>query len=178
MSEFSSWRLDVASSSKALTTSRHSAPDPPGYVPVSSLGTIAPLTARGNETKVLDQASRDRKEAALRQRAFDPAKQAGFMCFMLYMSGSTLSVFSIMMLVSCVYAPFAALAKVTKLFPADKQVDVMVPRLIYVAVQLGQLCFAAYKLDGMGLLPTYASDWMSQMTAPHVTEMAVGPANL
>ena len=178
MSEFNSWRLDTVSTSKALTSSKQSTPNPPGWVPASSLGPIAPLSARGNDSKVLDQASRARKEAALRQRAFDPAKQAGFMCFMLYMSGSSLSVFSIMMLVSCVYAPFAALAKVTKLFPADKQVDVMVPRLIFVAVQLGQLCFAAYKLDGMGLLPTYASDWMSQMTAPHVIERAVGPASL
>jgi ER membrane protein complex subunit 4 len=174
MSEFNFWKVDL-SSAKALSQHK-SVAEPPGYVPASSLKSVAPLHTGSSGTKVLDQTAKDRKEAALRQKAMDPAKQAGFMCFMLYMSGSSLSIFSIMMLVSCVHAPFASLAKVTKLFPHDGQVDVLVPRLIFCAIQLGQLLFAAHRLNGMGLLPTFASDWMSQMTAPQVTEIATGPA--
>lgn len=97
------------------------------------------------------------------------------MCFMLYMSGNKLQVFSIMMLVSCITSPVLAMTNVTKMFPSDKQVDVMIPRLIFIGVQLAQLAFAAYKLDGLGLLPTYASDWMSQMKAPRVLETSIGP---
>jgi hypothetical protein len=174
MSDFNFWKLDL-SSAKVLSQHKSIA-DPPGYVPASSLKNVPLLHTASSGSKALDKKSKDRKEAALRQKALDPAKQAGFMCFMLYMSGSSLSIFSIMMLVSCVYAPFASLAKVTKIFPHDNQVDVMIPRLIFIAIQLGQLLFAAHRLNGMGLLPTFASDWMSQMTAPQVTEVAIGPA--
>jgi ER membrane protein complex subunit 4 len=173
MSVFNSWKLDLQS--KAVNVSKRSHPDPPGYVPTSSLGAIEPLTEAGQATRLLDAPTRARKEAALRQKALDPAKQAGFMCFMLYMSGNKMQVFSIMMLVSCISAPIMAIAKVAKMFPSDEQVDVMIPRLIFCAVQLGQLAFAAYKLDGMGLLPTYPSDWMSQMTAPNAIETSIGP---
>lgn len=171
MNEFDKLKPDFI----APKPSKKNLPDPPGFVPSSSLGQIEPLSSRGKGTQTLDVASRERKESALRMKAFEPAKQAGFMCFMLYMSGSQPSVFSIMMMVQCVSAPFMALASVTKAFPADKQVDVMIPRLIYIAVQLGQLLFAAYKLDSMGLLPTYTSDWMSTMQAPHVLETSSGP---
>ena len=154
---------------------RASIPDPPGYCQASALAQIEPLVSEGKATRVLDKATRARKEGALRQKALEPAKQAGFMCFMLYMSGSQPSVFSIMMMVTCVTAPVIAMANVVKAFPKDKQVDVLIPRLMYFAIQIGQLVFAAWKLDGMGLLPTYPSDWMSKMVAPRVMEMSVGP---
>ena len=173
MAEFNKWTIDYQP--KAVSTGKRSVPDPPGFVPSSSLGQIEPLHRVGKDVKTLDVATRARKESALRQRAFDPAKQAGFMCVMLYMSGSQPSVFSIMMMVTCISSPIMALTNVTKMFPQDKQVDVIVPRLIYVAIQIGQLLFAAYKLDAMGLLPTYASDWMSQMVAPKYAETSAGP---
>lgn len=35
------------------------------------------------------------------------------------------------------------------------------------------LSFALYKLDGMGLLPTHASDWMSKLPAPQARALGV-----
>jgi ER membrane protein complex subunit 4 len=173
MTEFNKWKLEFHS--KAVVPSKRSPPDPPGFVPTSSLGQIEPLISEDKHSKALDTATRTRKESALRQKAMEPGKHAGFMCFMLYMSGSQPSVFSIMMMVTCVSAPIMALTNITKQFPADKHVDVNIPRLIYAAIQIGQLCFAAYKLDAMGLLPTYPSDWMSQMLAPQALETSAGP---
>lgn len=172
MTDFSKWCLNLHSQAVAIQQ-KH--PDPPGFVARSELGDIEPLTASQHAVRVLDAPTRARKEAALRQKAFEPVKQAGFMCFMLWMSGNKLQVFSIMMLVTCITAPVTAIANVSKMFPSDKQLDMITPRLIFVAVQLGQLAFAAYKLDKLGLLPTFASDWMSQMTAPRVLEVSVGP---
>lgn len=168
MAEFNSWRPEVRT--RAVSSRQSGSADPPGFTAVGG-GAVA--RARGS--LALDGPARVRKEAALRQKALDPAKQAGFMCFMLYMSGNSLQIFSIMMLVSCVYSPIAALANVARAFPPDKQVDVLTPRLIFVAVQLAHLAFAAYKLNSMGLLPTFASDWLSQMPAPVMLERSAGP---
>ena len=173
MASFSDLKLDLQA--KGALVSRKHVPDPPGYVPASALGDVGPLVKEGTNSKALDHAARARKEAAMKRQAMEPFKQAGFMCFMLYMSGSSPSVFSIMMMVTCVTSPFVALTRVTSIFKADGQLDVLQPRLIFVAIQLAQLAFAAWRLNDMGLLPTYPSDWMSQMPAPHVLERAVPP---
>jgi hypothetical protein len=49
-------------------------------------------------------------------------------------------------------------------FPREEDwpgLDVITPRLLYCLVQVGQLVFGMYKLNGMGLLPVYPSDWIS-----------------
>lgn len=50
------------------------------------------------------------------------------------------------------------------------QLDVLTPRLLFCAIQLGQVVFGLYKLDGMGLLPVFPSDWISTMAVPPVLE--------
>jgi len=130
----------------------------------------------------------------------DPAKQAAFLAFMLYMSGNTLQVpplhtchpprspqhstlqhfqvFSIMMLVSCITMPLAAIANVAKALPRDEdgELSVLLPRATFVAIQAAQFGFAMYKLNSMGLLPTHASDWVSTLQAPAVVQHALGGA--
>ena len=46
------------------------------------------------------------------------------------------------------------------------------PRLIYCAVHSLGLLFALYRIQGMGLLPTSASDWISSLRPPHALEHA------
>jgi ER membrane protein complex subunit 4 len=174
MSDFANWKLDF--SSRAVVTRKSSLPDPPGY----DAAVFAEMEAEPakNKNKELDTAVLARKELALRAKALEPLKQVGFMCFMLWMSGNSLQLFSIMMLSSCIYSPFQAIANVTKAFPKNKDVDVLIPRALYCAVHVGQLIFAAYKLDKMGLLPTHASDWSSQLKPPVYLERAYGPSRL
>jgi ER membrane protein complex subunit 4 len=170
MSEFRKWKLDFTS--RALVSRKTSAQDPPGY----DSSVFAEVEAAPSKKKAqLDTATLARKELALRSKALEPLKQVGFMCFMLWMSGNSLQLFSIMMLVSCIYSPFQAIANVTSVFPPNKDVDVLVPRVIYCLVYLGQLGFAAYKLDKMGLLPTHASDWSSQLQPPSYLERSIAP---
>jgi hypothetical protein len=63
----------------------------------------------------------------------------------------------------------------TAVFPKDDdlpQLDNLSPRLIFCAVQCLQLAFGLYKLDGMGLLPVYPSDWISTMSVPPSMELS------
>lgn len=49
------------------------------------------------------------KQSALYGRATGTLKNIGFMCFMMWMSGSQIHLFSIMMTVSGIYQPLAAI---------------------------------------------------------------------
>eukprot|EP00892_Ulva_mutabilis_P005273 jgi/Ulvmu1/3117/UM015_0157.1 len=172
MSDFRKWKLEFTS--KALTSKKSGLADPPGY----EQRVFNEIEEAPSKKKKLDPALVARKELALRSKALEPLKQVGMMCFMLYMSGNNLQLFSIMMLVSCVYSPIQAISNVTKAIPPNDDVDVMVPRALYCLVYLGQLAFAAYKLDCMGLLPTYPSDWSSQLKPPIYLERSTGPSIL
>lgn len=94
------------------------------------------------------------------------------LCFMMWMSGSGVQIFSIMMTFTGLLQPLKALAGSRALFArmADPGVDLSGPRALFCLVNLAGLCFALYKLDGMGLLPTHASDWMSKLPAPLAAE--------
>ena len=50
------------------------------------------------------------KQSALYSRATGTVKNVGFMCFMMWMSGSQIHLFSIMMTVSGIYQPLMAIA--------------------------------------------------------------------
>lgn len=69
--------------------------------------------------------------------------------------------------------PTRRLAAVFK--ASDPELDVLSPRLLFVAIQFGGLLFTMYKLNGMGLLPTHASDWYDT-TVPPVLEFSSGGA--
>jgi len=54
----------------------------------------------------------------------------------------------------------------TAVFPKEAewpQLDVLLPRLVFCGVQSLQIVFGLYKLNNMGLLPVYPSDWISSM---------------
>jgi len=59
-------------------------------------------------------------------------------------------------------------------FPRDPegQLDTLTPRLVYCLIHLGQFIFGLYKLNGMGLLPTHASDWLAGAAPPPMLEHA------
>ena len=162
---------------------------------------------------------------ALFARATSTVKNVGFMCFMAYMSGNGIQIFSILMTFNLLSAPISAIlssgqseyihlhccpwlgvrvdggtgaagwgrgkarpslldiclridhlsfrSTACAVFPREDdwpQLDVLTPRLIFCAIQLGQLVFGLYKLEGMGLLPVYPSDWISTMAVPPCKE--------
>ncbi|MES1917017.1 MAG: hypothetical protein MHM6MM_008780 [Cercozoa sp. M6MM] len=78
---------------------------------------------------------------------------------MLWMAGSSLQIFSIMMIGMALFRPISALFKINQAFRSfdGSGVDLALPKLVYAALQLAGLGIALYKLHGMGVLPTAAS---------------------
>ena len=60
--------------------------------------------------------------------------------------------------------------------PQDQtgKLDLLKPRLIFCAIQMAGLIFALNKLQGMGLLPTNPSDYVSFLKLPVASEFAGG----
>ncbi|KXZ53631.1 hypothetical protein GPECTOR_6g548 [Gonium pectorale] len=147
MTDLKGWRLDFES----LIPDRKSQIDPPGY----------------------DSATA--KDPALFSKATAPLKQVGMMCFMAWMFGNSIQIFSIFMTFNLISAPVSAIMSSGEVFPRDeewKQLDVLTPRLLYCLVHFGQLIFGLYKLSAMRLLPSSASDFISTVPVPPVLETA------
>ncbi len=66
---------------------------------------------------------------------------------------------------------------VAKVFPPDPdgRLDVIGPRVIFCLVQAAGLAFTLWKLNGMGLLPTHVSDWVTSTPVVAFREQAVLP---
>ena len=171
-------------------------PYPPGYDP-RARGGEATRARDADRTKsstgttttaaTMDESAMERERSKLReQRAFAFAKSSvssiAMMVFMMWMSGNSVQVFSIM-------AVFGGVAQTTKAIlhsratferfvDGDKNVSVAVPRLMFCGIQLIGLYLALNKLNNMGLLPTHASDWVSGMNPPRQLERAYGGVEL
>ncbi|RWW36929.1 hypothetical protein BHE74_00058007 [Ensete ventricosum] len=93
------------------------------------------------------------------------------MGFMMWMAGSTVHLFSIGITFSALWQPISALQGVGKVFEPykDSKVDILAPKLLFIALNLAALALGVWKLNTLGLLPTHASDWVSSLPpAPEV----------
>ncbi|URE16252.1 Transmembrane protein 85 [Musa troglodytarum] len=45
----------------------------------------------------------------------------------------------------------------------DSKVDILAPKLLFIALNLAALALGVWKLNTLGLLPTHASDWVSSL---------------
>ena len=122
--------------------------------------------------------------AARQQKAYQFAmsqvQAIGMTGFMMYMAGSGVQIFSMMVVGNGLFQPIKAIASSGKIFEpyADASTDVTGPRALFCAIQLAGLAMALYKLNSMGLLPTHASDWVSGMKPPTPVEHAYGGTTL
>eukprot|EP00873_Tetraselmis_striata_P044240 jgi/Tetstr1/464504/TSEL_009262.t1 len=152
--------FEDASSAKRVAT-------PPGYDPSCSYEEVTRQAAPSMVKK---------QQEALWARAQAPAKQVGMMCFMQWMMGNGAHLMTIIMVLGIVYNHISQIVQSGTMFKkSDPELDVTSPRLLFVAIQLGGLVFTMYKLNGMGLLPTHASDWYDA-TVPPVLEFSSGGA--
>lgn len=97
--------------------------------------------------------------------ALAPVKQLPMTAFMMYMSGNTMQIFSIMMVVMAFKTPIMGLLAINQAFgkfesDGIKSQLVMV-KGVYILMQILALCLGIWKVDRMGLLPTTRSDWLA-----------------
>jgi hypothetical protein len=105
--------------------------------------------------------------------------------FMLWMSGSSVQIFSILITSMLLYNPIKSILQVNELFnrfehdEEEKKILVsadtgisgllgmsnpfLLPKIAFIAVQLLSLGLGVWKMGSMGLLPTSDSDWLAFM---------------
>ena len=85
--------------------------------------------------------------------------------FIMYMSGSQLSIFPIMMVIMMAVRPLKTLFSVNATFKnldsADGSGGNLFHKAVFVMGNLVNVALAMYKCHSMGMLPTYASDWLA-----------------
>eukprot|EP00262_Sarcandra_glabra_P010604 TRINITY_DN25901_c0_g1_i1.p1 TRINITY_DN25901_c0_g1~~TRINITY_DN25901_c0_g1_i1.p1 ORF type:complete len:177 (+),score=33.62 TRINITY_DN25901_c0_g1_i1:98-628(+) len=161
------WAIDFTESS---SLSSRDIPDPLGF-------------NRSYQEQDESNGSRQKKEAEAAwksQKAWEvaqaPFKNLLMMGFMMWMAGSTVHLFSIGITFSALWQPISALQGVGKVFEPykDSRVDILAPKLLFIALNLAGLTLGVWKLNTLGLLPTHASDWVSSLPPAQEVEYSGG----
>lgn len=98
--------------------------------------------------------------------AYGPGKSLLTTAFMLWMSGSSVQIFSIMMTGMALVNPIKAIAGVNSTFKAfdnEEGLDLKFPKLVFLLLQLLAFGVGLYKCSTMGLLPLTSADWVSTL---------------
>ncbi|XP_008803536.2 ER membrane protein complex subunit 4-like [Phoenix dactylifera] len=163
------WAVEFAENTSS-SSSYSGVPDPLGF---------------NRSSQDLDDANGGRQkkdaEAAWKsQKAWEvaqaPLKNLLMMGFMMWMAGSTVHLFSIGITFSALWQPISALQGVGKVFEPykDSRVDILAPKLLFIALNLAGLALGVWKLNTLGLLPTHASDWVSSLAPAQEVEFSGG----
>lgn len=100
--------------------------------------------------------------------------------FMLWMAGSGIQIFSIMITVMLLYQPIKAIFGVKTVFEpfrstgTSKQDTLLMPMLLFIGLQVCVFGLGLWKCSSMGLLPTAKSDWLAFIEPKLLSEYAVG----
>ncbi|KAI9804547.1 MAG: hypothetical protein M1825_001447 [Sarcosagium campestre] len=177
------WAIDL--DGPAPTRTRHSAsiPDPPGFSSSSSssLSSKRPSKNTSRATTTFTTTTSEETDTLKIKKSWEvalaPAKQLPMNGIMMYMSGNSLQIFSIMMVAMLFTGPLRGLLATNSAF-ARFETDGTRARLwgckaVYVLMQLAALALGVWKVNGMGLLPTTRSDWLAWETLRVPLERAV-----
>lgn len=147
-------------------------PDPPGYA-ASAVGRDAEEVTGAGALK-RREADAAFKQSKAWELARSPAQALPLTMFMMWMSGSGVQIFSIMITFTSIVNPVRAIVASKDAFArfVEPGVDTRLPRLAFVALHVAALLVALNKLEKMGLLPTHVSDWQPSSPPPRVLEYA------
>ncbi|KAH8057967.1 ER membrane protein complex subunit [Aureococcus anophagefferens] len=150
----SRWRVNLSSASEGAKAM----PSPLGYVPADAVS---------NSETTLNAKQRSKTEM-MQKRAMEmgiaPGKNIFMQGFMMWMSGSSINIFSIMITGMAFINPVKSILAIDdtfKRFAHDPAVDLTLPKLAFVGCNCGMIALALWKLNTMGLLPITAADWTS-----------------
>ena len=132
---------------------------------------LSPTTTTGpNQNAIL--AKRQAQAMAL---ATKPGQQVLMNAFMMYMSGSTLNIFSISVTSMSIISPVTSIFQVENIFSKLEEVDTQMAKLIYIALNLVWLAIGMYKMSSMRLLPTTSADWADSIVWKDMMELTSIP---
>ncbi|KAF2395798.1 hypothetical protein EJ06DRAFT_534724 [Trichodelitschia bisporula] len=157
----------VSSKPKALT-------DPPGFVGTRDRKSLTKTPPRPPPTTAETDTLKVKKAWEL---ALAPAKQLPMNAIGMYMSGSSLQVFSIMMVFMLFKTPIAAIFGVQGAFARYEtpgtSARLLPVKAVYVLMNLLAMGLGVWKINQMGLLPTTRSDWLAWEVAREPLERAM-----
>lgn len=98
--------------------------------------------------------------------ALAPIKQVPMNLFIMYMAGNSISIFPIMMVGMLLMRPLQAIWSTKATFKMMEPQSAILQMIVYVFGNIVNIGLALYKCHSMGLLPTYASDWLAFVEPP------------
>ncbi|GBG79246.1 hypothetical protein CBR_g29297 [Chara braunii] len=116
------------------------------------------------------------KERKAREAAQAPMRNIFMMGLMMWMAGNSVSLFSVPITFSAIWSPISALRNMNLVFDQfkDDKIDLVLPKLIFISLNLVGCAMGLYKLNSLGLLPTTPSDWVSSLPIPQAAEFSAG----
>ncbi|KAJ2817028.1 hypothetical protein FBU31_006366 [Coemansia sp. 'formosensis'] len=154
-----------------------SAADPCGFDQAIASGNVSSMAlAHGKSDEEGDMALRAKKGWEV---AMGPGKTLPMQAFMAWMSGTSVSIFSILITGMILMTPVKTIMSTQQTFaPLEragkgaKKLDLTMQKAAFVAINIAGLIFGIYRLSIMGLLPTASSDWLSFIPAKQYTEFS------
>jgi hypothetical protein len=116
--------------------------------------------------------------------AIAPGKGIPMQMFMLWMSGNSVQIFSIMITGMLFWNGLKGIMGTNQTFerfalkknlPQD---PLLLPKLTFIAMQFGLVLLGLYKMGQMGLLPNSQSDWLAWLGPKRTAEFSAGGAGL
>ncbi|KAL2800281.1 hypothetical protein BJX66DRAFT_183286 [Aspergillus keveii] len=157
------WAVELDSPLPRPSLSTSSIPDPPGFSRKASGKSRAEKSAAPAASKPAETDTLKLKKAW--EIALAPSKQIPMNGIMMYMSGNSLQIFSIMMVFMLFKGPIQGLINTNNVF-AKFESETLRGKLlgvkaVYVLMQFVLLALGVWKVNAMGLLPTTRSDWLA-----------------
>jgi len=176
-SKYSKWSFDLATDKKPSRTKNGYAA-PPGMAQVRANEGMDGMNAKGS-SKGMSEALVSKKKSQAMGLAMSPGKQMAMNAFMLWMSGKNLNMFSISITSTAIMSPIMAIVGMGKSFeqfqdPTQK-IDLQMPKLIFIGLNLVWLCIGLYKMSNMRLLPTTSADWVGYIVWKDIKESSSVP---
>mmetsp|Transcript_4771 Transcript_4771/g.5517 ORF Transcript_4771/g.5517 Transcript_4771/m.5517 type:complete len:165 (-) Transcript_4771:1022-1516(-) len=131
----------------------------------------------GHSENMLSLNQEGARKNQLQNVARAPGKQLLMTGFMLWMSGSSMNIFSIMMTGMALWNPIKTLFSMHQTFErfADLPTQlVMQAKFTFLVLNGVGLAMGIYKLGNMGLLPLYSADWISMLEVKTPAEISAG----
>jgi len=120
-----------------------------------------------------------KKQSKAMAIATNPAKQLAMNCFMLYMSGSNLSIWSMSATSTSIMTPLRSIFTIHSTFAPleddDRKVDLQLPKILYTLLNILWLGVGLYKMSSMRLLPTTSADWSGRILWKEMMEISSVP---
>ncbi|XP_058113996.1 uncharacterized protein LOC131256912 [Magnolia sinica] len=163
------WAIDFTENPNPSFSTRE-IPDPLGF----------DRSSHDQDDSTVSRQKKDTEAAWKAQKAWEvaqaPFKNLLMMGFMMWMAGNTVHLFSIGITFSALWQPISALQGVGKVFEPykDSRVDILPPKLLFIALNLAGLALGVWKLNTLGLLPTHPSDWVSSLPPALEVELSGG----